>query len=56
MLQSFIAFHYNALNNIIYMFTNNLFLLILVFACFATSFLMMKEEVRVAVNERQDII
>ena len=56
MLRTLIAFHYNAINNIVYMFTNNLFLLILVFACFATTYLMLKEEVRVAVNERQDII
>lgn len=56
MLHSFIAFHYNAMNNIVYMFTNNIFLLILVFACFATTYFMLKEEVRTSVNDRQDII
>lgn len=56
MLNSFIAFHYNAMNNIIYMFTNNLFLLALVLSCVASSYLMLKEEVRTSVNETQDII
>lgn len=56
MLNSFIAFHVNAVSNFIYMITSNLWFLLLLIGVTGTIILNLKEEIDVAVREEQNII
>ena len=56
MLDSFVAFHINAVSNFAYMVTSNLWLLLLIVGVVGTISLNLKEEIDVAVREEQNII
>ncbi len=56
MLDSFIAFHINAVSNFVYMVTSNLWLLLLIVGVVGTIALNLKEEIDVSVREEQNII
>lgn len=56
MLDSFFAFHLNAISNFIYMITSNLWFLLLLFGVIGTIILLLKEEVDTSIREEQNII
>ena len=56
MLDSFLAFHLNAISNFIYMISSNLWFLLLLFGVLGTIILLLKEEVDTSIREEQNII
>ena len=56
MIESFWAFNYNALTNILYLFKSNLWIILLAVSMLASIILRLKEEVDTSVNEEQNII
>lgn len=54
--QSLKAFNINALNNIVYLFINNLWFFLMVAALMGIIVLQLKEEVSTAVRDEQNII
>lgn len=55
-LNSFVAFNVNAVNNFIYMLTSNLSFFLIVGGVIGTIVLQLKEEVDISVREEQNII
>ena len=56
MLNSFLAFHVNAVSNFAYMVTSNLWFLLLIIGVVGTIALNLKEEIDVSVREEQNLI
>lgn len=56
MMESFLAFNYNALTNFAYLIKSNIWLVLMIAALAATVVLKLKEEVDTAVNEEQNIL
>ena len=55
-LKSFVAFNVNAISNLIYVLTSNVWMFLLIAGVIGTIFFLLKEEVDTAVREEQNII
>lgn len=56
MLDSFLAFNYNAVSYFIYMLTSNFWMFLLLIGMIGTIILQLKEEVDTSIREEQNII
>lgn len=56
MLNSFFAFHVNAVSHFVYMISSNLWFLLLLVGVIGTIILLLKEEIDTSIREEQNII